>query len=344
MKRFIGAVILACAWLSGPSANADQPLTDGKGAPLVHLNVAAAGWGGSVVPGKENTNYVFPSTTYLNKWQKAGIRVIRFSILWERLQPKQLDKFDSVYAKRIDTFLAQAAERNMGVIIDIHNYGRYYDQIIGTNAVPTSSYKNLMKRVAQRWANNPGVHGYDLMNEPYGDANDHWKVNAQAGIDGIRMYDKVHPIYVEGRSWSNTSMFPDLNGDLLLLKDPIDNLVFSSHLYLDEGSSGAYSNPISGAFDPMIGVNRAKPFVEWLIRNKKRGQLGEFGVPDNDPRWLKAMDNLLSYLNQKCVPLAYWAAGPWWGNDPLAIEPINGIMRPQWPVLSKWIKAGNNCP
>jgi endoglucanase len=344
MRRFIGAVILACAWLTGPSANAAQPLTDGGGAPLIHLNVAAAGWGGSVVPGVENTNYVFPSTTYLNKWQKGGIRVIRFSILWERLQPKPNTPFAPVYAKRIDQFLAQAAERNMGVIIDIHNYGRYYNKILGTSAVPTAYYKDLMKRVAYRWKDNPGLHGYDLMNEPYGDANDYWKVNAQAGIDSIRMYDKVHPIYVEGRAWSNTTMFPDLNGDLLLLKDPSKNLIYSAHLYLDEGSAGAYNSKITGTFDPMIGVNRAKPFVEWLKRNKLRGQIGEFGVPDDDPRWLTAMDNFLSYMHENCVPVAYWAAGPWWGADPLAIEPINGVARPQWPVLSKWINKTKNCP
>ncbi|WPO99712.1 glycoside hydrolase family 5 protein [Pseudomonas sp. HR96] len=344
MKRFIWAFTLAFAWLSLPSANADQPLSDGGGAPLVHLNVAAAGWGGSVLPGVENTNYVFPTASYLNKWQKGGIRVIRFSILWERLQPVALGPFNTTYAKRIDTFLAQAAERNMGVIIDIHNYGRYWGNIIGTSAAPTSAYQNLMKRVAQRWGANPGTHGYDLMNEPYGDADKYWKANAQAGINGVRMYDKVHPIYVDGRSWSNTTMYPDLNGDLLLLKDPNKNLVYSAHLYLDDGSSGAYANPITGTFDPMIGVNRAKPFVEWLKRNKLRGQLGEFGVPDNDPRWLTAMDNLLSYLHDNCVPLAYWAAGPWWGNDPLAIEPINGVSRPQWPTLSKWITKSNSCP
>ena len=344
MKSMILAVTLACASLVLPTANADQPLTDGGGAPLIHLNVAAAGWGGTALPGVENTNYVFPSASYLNKWQSAGIRVIRFSILWERLQHAPLTAFDPAYAKGVDTFLAQAAARNMGVIIDIHNYGRYYSKIIGTSAVPTSSYTDLMKRVAQRWGNNPATHGYDLMNEPYGDADKTWKGVAQAGINAIRTYDKVHPIYVEGRGYSNTSLYPDLNSDLLLLTDPNNNLVYSAHLYLDDGSSGAYSKPITGTFDPMIGVNRAKPFVEWLKRNKKRGQLGEFGVPDNDPRWLTAMDNLLSYMHTQCVPVAYWAAGPWWGNDPVAIEPINGVARPQWPVLSKWIQAKNTCP
>lgn len=343
MKNLFRAITLAAACASIPLAHAQPPAPDAKHPPLIHLNVAAAGWGGSVLPGVENKHYVFPNPFYLDKWQQGGVQVIRFSILWERLQPTLLGDFDRTYAERIDTFLEQAAERKMGVIIDIHNYGRYYGKIIGTDEVPTSAYKDLMTRVSKRWGDNPGTYGYDLMNEPYGDADKHWGSNAQAGIDGVRAHDKHRPIYVEGRSFSNTAMFPTINQDLLELKDPADNLVYSAHLYLDKGSSGRYDQPITGSFDPMLGVNRVKPFVEWLAKNNKRGQLGEFGVPDNDPRWLEAMDNLLSYLHDQCVPVAYWAAGPWWDKDPVAIEPIDGQPRPQWAVLSKWIQTPNSC-
>ncbi len=328
-----------------PLAYAGQPLTDGKGAPLVHLNVAAAGWNGSTLPGVEGRDYAFPDATYLDKWQKAGIRVIRFGIVWERLQPTLNGDFAPVYAQRLDTFFAQAAAHNMGVIFDVHNFGRWNgNSVIGTSAAPTSAFQDLSRRVAQRWGNNPGLHGYDLMNEPYGDADTYWKANAQAGINGVRAFDKVHPIYVEGRAFSNTTSYPTLNADLLTLTDPSNNLVYSGHMYLDPGSSGQYNKPITGTFDPMIGVNRAKPFVEWLALNHKRGQIGEFGVPDDDPRWLTGMDNLLAYLHDHCVPLAYWAAGPLWGKDRVAIEPINGVARPQWPVLSKWLVKTNTCP
>ncbi|WPO97862.1 glycoside hydrolase family 5 protein [Pseudomonas sp. HR96] len=344
MNNLVRALSAATLGLTLSLAHAAQPPSDGGGAPLVHLNVAAAGWGGSALPGIEGKHYVFPNALYLDKWQQGGIRVIRFSILWERLQPTLMGDFADAYAERIDEFLDQAAERNMGVIIDIHNYGRYYGKIIGTDEVPTSAYEDLMKRVAKRWSHNPATHGYDLMNEPYGDADQHWRDNAQAGIDGVRSFDKSKPIYVEGRSFSNTAMFPTINADLLDLKDPADNLVYSAHLYLDEGSSGAYKKPISGNFDPMLGVNRVKPFIEWLKANHKHGQIGEFGVPDNDPRWLMAMDNLLAYLHEQCVPLAYWAAGPWWDKDPVAIEPIDGKPRPQWAVLSKWVDKPNQCP
>lgn len=342
MKRFALILTLALAWLAQPFAHAGQPLTDGGGVTLVQLNVAGPVFG-DVIPGVNGTNYIFPLPGYLDKWQQANIRVVRLSLMWERLQGKANAPFSEDYAKNVDKFLAQAAARNMGVIIDIHNYGLYYKKLVGSRDVPITVYKDLMKKVAQRWGSHPGLHGYDLMNEPHDGADAYWRDVAQTGINAVRMYDRIHPIYVEGRSWSSTVHFARLNNDLLLLNDPSNNLIFSAHLYLDPDYSGNYVAPISGTFDPMIGVKRATDFVEWLKRNNRRGQIGEFGIPDNDPRWLTAMDNLLSYLHANCVPLAYWAAGPWWGPDKLAIEPINGVARPQWPTLAKWINTSNSC-
>ena len=56
---------------------------------------------------------------------------------------------------------------------------------------------------------------------------------------------------------------------------------------------------------------------------------------------LVAMDELLGYLNEHCIPSAYWAGGPGWGNYIMAIEPIKGKDRPQMEVLQKHI--ANSC-
>ena len=36
---------------------------------------------------------------------------------------------------------------------------------------------------------------------------------------------------------------------------------------------------------PEKGIDRVKPFVEWIKQNKFHGFIGEYGIPDNDPRW-----------------------------------------------------------
>jgi endoglucanase len=315
---------------------------DNASVSLVQMNVAGAEFTPQELPGKLGKNYIFPSSSYLDKWQKFGIKVIRFPILWERLQPTPHGPLETSYSKEIDALLNQAEERKMGVIIDIHNYGRYYKKVVGTPEVDADTYKDLMKRIANRWGGHPGLHGYDLMNEPYGEADKYWKEIAQTGIDAIRFYDRIKPIYVQGRSYSSAESFNERNSDLLLLDDPGNNLIFSAHLYLDANNSGFYNDKDSGAIDSMIGVKRATPFVQWLKQNKKRGHIGEFGIPGNDPRWLSAMDNLLKYLNANCIPMAYWAAGPWWGNYVLSVEPSNGIVPAQLPVLENWTKKKND--
>jgi len=49
----------------------------------------------------------------------------------------------------------------------------------------------------------------------------------------------------------------------------------------------------------------------------------------------------MKYLQEKGLGGAYWAAGPWWGKNFMAIEPINGEERPQMKVVEKYLKPIN---
>src|SRR5690606_6552576 len=66
---------------------------------LVGINVAGAAFAGNILPGKRGTNYFFPPENYLAMWKERGIRWIRFSIQWERLQPQQFGPLDEDYAQ-----------------------------------------------------------------------------------------------------------------------------------------------------------------------------------------------------------------------------------------------------
>ncbi|MBD8472836.1 glycoside hydrolase family 5 protein [Pseudomonas sp. CFBP 8770] len=306
--------------------------------PMVQINVSGAEFSENAFPGVEGTHYFFPREGFFANWKRRGIQSVRFPLKWERLQPTLGGAFDPTYAKLIDKMLVQAAQANMQVILDVHNYGRYRGKIIGTREVTVAHYKNLMTQMARRWSPYSALAGYDLMNEPHDESDAIWPTAAQAGIDAIRSIDKTRPIYVEGRSWASAERWPHYNDELLKLKDPSNKLIFSAHIYIDPDGSGNYKNRISGKWDPDIGVNRAKPFVEWLKRNGKKGHIGEFGVPDNDPRWLDAAERLHKYLALQCMPLTYWSSGPYWGGYFMAVEPINGKARPQWSVMGRYLK------
>ncbi|TWI52349.1 aryl-phospho-beta-D-glucosidase BglC (GH1 family) [Pseudomonas duriflava] len=303
---------------------------------LVGLNIAGAEFADHVLPGVNGTNFFFAEERYFQYWSSKGIRLIRFPILWERLQPTLGGPLDPTYAGLITRTLGYAQKYNMKIILDMHNYIRYRGQVIGTNSVPYARYQEVWTQIAKQWSSHPGLYAYDIMNEPH-DATAYWPTAAQHGINGVRAVDKRRPIFIEGNAWAGAYQWPQWNDPLLNLKDPSNNLIFQAHSYWDEGSGGTYNNVTAANLDPQYGVNRIKPFVEWLKKNGKRGMIGEIGIPDNDARWNVVLDNVLAYLRQNCIPVTYWAAGPGWGSYKLAVEPINGKERPQWPTLQKYI-------
>lgn len=323
------ALTLACG--------AAAPLAVAEQVHLVGLNLSGAGFAPQVLPGINGTHYIFPVEGYFSQWSARGVKLVRFPILWERLQPTLGGALDPTYASLIDRTFGYAQKYGMQIILDLHNYMKYRGTVIGTGGVSYAHYQDVMTRIAQRWSGQSSLYAYDLMNEPH-DAVEQWPVAAQRGIDGIRTIDRVRPIMVEGNGWAEAARWPLWNDSLLALKDPANNLIFQAHVYFDgEGGGGNYANASSGTTSEDYGVERVKPFIQWLKKNGKRGMIGEFGVPDSDPRWNTIMGRMLAYLKQNCIPATYWAAGPGWGNYNLSVEPINGIERPQWPTLKAYL-------
>jgi endoglucanase len=86
-------------------------------------------------------------------------------------------------------------------------------------------------------------------------------------------------IHIEGEGWSGAHSWLDFNADLILT-DPANNLVYQAHQYFDRYNEGRYDN----GYDPegayaMVGVDRLKPFVEWLAANGLKGFLGDSECP-----------------------------------------------------------------
>jgi endoglucanase len=91
-----------------------------------------------------------------------------------------------------------------------------------------------------------------------------------------------------------------------------------------------------------VGVERLKPFVDWLEERNAIGFIGEFGVPANagdDPRWLETLAVFVRRLRELQMPGCYWAGGPWWGGYALSIEPRDGVDRAQMKVMGAGTKA-----
>ena len=294
------------------------------------------------VRGEFAKDYIYPDDNLLAYYRGKGIKVARITFLWERLQPTLFSDLSRDELDRLQRLVEMARKQQMILITGPHNYARYAvkdgaPQLIGSEAVPVAAFVDFWRRVSEVFA--PAQDGliFSLMNEPH-DTGGTWHSVAQAAVDAIRKHDTQRWIYVAGDGWSSARSWRE-NNENFAIADKSDRIIYVAHQYFDASGQGTYQKSYDddGAY-PEIGVERLRPFLQWLRERRVRGTVTEYGVPNNDPRWLVVLDKALASLRQANVGGAYWAGGPWWGDYPLSSEPKNGNDAPVMSVLSKYAK------
>jgi aryl-phospho-beta-D-glucosidase BglC (GH1 family) len=308
--------------------------------------------------GSEFSYGTYPTANDLDYVRSRGIALIRLPISWELMQSTLNGPLNQTYLNSLENFLSSAAARGISVIVDLHNYGRYHGGIgqttdtaaagngqgntIGSAAVPISAFVDFWTKLAGALKDQPGVYAYDIMNEPHDMGNGQlgdsalWKQAAQAAVNGIRSVDTNTTVMVEGTQYSSTAVWQTYNANFII-NDPANNLVYQAHQYFDGAGGGGKYNQTYDQLKayPNIGVDLIQPWLDWLQQHNVKGFLGEFGVPDNDPRWLDILERVLLKLNENEILGTMWAyrnqAG-WWSN-PLFLNSKNGKASPQMTIL-----------
>ncbi len=293
--------------------------------------------------GRFNIDYHYPTTRELDYWASKDMKLIRLPFKWERLQREVEGPLSADELEYIRYLLRQADERDMKILLDMHNYGRRKymgrNRIIGDTLQP-AHFAQAWAAIARELKDEPALYGYGLCNEPHDMLPEcPWVEIAQTAIDSIRAVDRRTAIVVAGNTWSSAERWPEINQGLESLRDPSDNLIYEAHCYFDNDASGIYRK----GYDeeeayPTIGIDRARPFVDWLKKHGKRGMFGEYGVPADDPRWLECLELFLDYLAENGVEGTYWAAGARWNKYILGVHPENdySVDRPQVGIMSKY--------
>lgn len=340
MHRFALAMmciaIIWCSPIVAASQNAEQ-------VELTGVNMAGAEFKSGAKPGVLFKDYIYPRKDDLNYFMDKGVNVFRLPILWERLQSEPYKKLDQQHLKRIDEVVETASKRHAYVIIDVHNYARYYGQVIGTEEVPDSVLADLWIKLATRYKNNEYVI-FGLMNEPNKILATQWKSAADASILAIRETGATNLILIPGTRWSGAHSWfhgkpGQSNAEILSdINDPANNFAIEAHQYLDQDFSGTHAE----CRNEQIGVKTLEKFTSWLRENDYRGFLGEFGAANNETCMI-ALENMLEHMDQNAdvwLGWSYWAAGSWWGNNyPFNIHPTkDGKDRPQMKILQKHMR------
>lgn len=301
---------------------------------LPGVNLAGADFGQNI-PGVYGTDYRYPTHDDVDYFYDKGLRMLRVTFKWERLQRSLGAEFDPVELGRLDDLVGYALQKGAVVLLDPHNYARYGGKLIDSDVAgaPTRAhFADFWTRLAGHFRDESRVL-FGVVNEPYGISPEAWLVINNAAIAAIRATGATQPIFVPGVAYSGAhSWISTRNGEVMLgVVDPLDNYVYDVHQYFDSDSSGTSRTCVSAT----IGVERLQKFTAWLIEHNKRGFLGEFGA-SVDPPCLPAIDNMLSYIDQHrdvWVGWTYWAGGSRWPTQEKYTVKVNEDGTPKLQLL-----------
>ena len=292
-------------------------------------------------PGELGEHFLQNRASTFQRLAEGGFRLFRIPCRWERLQPTLGGALnpDMVQAVRFQASLA--AKYGGRIVIDVHNYGRYYAQGAGGErqehrlGLASGGFEqltgdhlaDLWTRISYAFCGLPEIEGYGLMNEPFGLDPGAWVQASRMTVDGIRESGDATKIYVAGDRWSSAEHWQAVNPEEPWIKQSGEGIVYEAHCYFDHNASGEYELSYSEelARDPDLPqrpLKRLQPFLEWITTNKVPGFLGEFAVPTQDEDWAALLRPFLHELDAAGIRSAWWAAGDGWRDYPLAIDPI----------------------
>jgi endoglucanase len=332
---------LVALLLAGAASAVATPGTEARAAnPLPYTGVSMAG-GEFYKPQKGvapiyGTQFSYPTADEYAYFASRGMNIFRLQFLWETLQPEAKGPFNPTEIARLKDTVKAATDRGLTVILDPHNYARYYGDIVGGPAVGDDAFADFWQRLATEFKNDPHV-WFGLVNEPHDMPTEQWVGAANAAIAAIRGTGAHNRITVPGNSWTGafsweSTWYGTPNGTAMLnIVDPDNNYLIEVHQYLDSDNSG--TKPV--VMSPTIGSERLRGFTAWCRKNHKKAFLGEFAAPDS-PLGKQAIEDMLTYMETNrdvWVGFTWWAAGSRWGEYMFTLEPKGGRDRPQMAWL-----------
>lgn len=304
---------------------------------MTGVNIAGAEFGEN--GGAHGTSYRYPDDAEIDGFARRGFTILRVPFLWERLQPTLSGDLDAKEFERLDHVVAHSRAKKLAIILDLHNYARRGDDVIGSDKLSIDAFADVWRRLAERYKGRDGV-VFGLMNEPHDMSTETWAKAAQAAIDAIRETGACNRILVPGNAWTGAhSWTSDSYGTpnaiaMAGVRDPENRMSYEFHQYLDSDWSGRA--PTCRPVNEVVAALSVA--TDWLEKSNATGFLGEIGA-GRDPLCLDGIAAMLAHLNAHKVWRGWtaWAAGAWWPKDyPLLLGTIDGKDTPQLAAFTKW--------
>jgi endoglucanase len=300
---------------------------------LTGINLAGAEFNAKKLPGIFNKDYTYPTSLELSYIAAQRANVIRLPFRWERLQPEIDKPLNSEELLRLKTAVDSAHAVGLCVILDVHNYAKYYEQTLAGQALLQNAFINFWLLLAKEF-NAPEKTIYGLMNEPIYMPQNEWTALAKRTLTALRTSNNTNFVMIGGGGWNGLHSWFKVkdgisNADAFAgLKDPLNRTIIEVHQYADSDYSGTTNEclPTSHFDGKFIRIQ------EWAHANQLKLFLGEFGVATS----LNCLETLRGFLQLMAGSdwkgWTYWAGGRWWGDYSFALSTVEPVSA-QWAVL-----------
>lgn len=207
----------------------------------------------------------------------------------------------------IDRLVAWCKKYGVRLILDMHDCpgGQTGDNIDDSYGYPwlfrepdaREQFIDIWSRVAERYADEPVILGYDLMNEPiahYFEDKDDLNAELQPlmirTVESIRKVDKRHVIILGGAQWNtNFNVYDDFSFD--------ENIMYSCHIYKCPPTAGSVRQFVTFrqlSNRPMFMGETGENTDEWVEKFRKT-------LENNSIGWTfwtyKRLDATATFLN-----------------------------------------------
>ncbi len=323
-----------------PSSTFTVPTQQAGQFQYLGVNLSGAEFGnpdpadGSYIIGTDGVNYTYPTHAEVDYYASEGLNVIRLPFTWERLQPVEGGALDTTQLGYIDDIVHYAATKGMSVILDPHDFGYGYGNLIGSSGTSDATFAGFWGQLAAHFVDQPNVI-FGLMNEPHVQSASDWVAPVNDAISAIRAAGATQEILVPGTDWTGgSSWITSGNAQVFApqVNDPLHNMAFEIHQYSDSDGSGSSTAVVSTT----IAEERLQAVTNWAAQTGNKLFLGEFGS-GADPASIANLTNMLTYMQQNTNVWqggTEWGGGPWWGSYGFATDPVNGVTTNQVSTLA----------
>lgn len=207
------------------------------------------------------------------------LNLFRLPISWQFLVNNDVSAttLDSTNLAKYDQLVQACLTTGAYCMIDIHNFARFNNAIIGQGGPTDDEFVSLWTQLATKYASEDKMI-FEVMNEPHDLDINLWAATCQKVVTAIRGAGATSQmILLPGTNFDSAATLVSSGSAALMMNitnpdGTTDNLLLDIHKYLDEDNSGTHTTCTTNNIDSFTTV------AQFLRQAGRKGLISESGA------------------------------------------------------------------